>query len=409
MANNAKIKAAGIDPGRSRRYGDTWTSQLFVLADYYNVQPADARTSPRSTPHNKVKYADTPAGARGLPAPRRRLREGLVPEQGLRVGQVRRRRSSMLAAGQGRALPDARRSRCRTIATNDPGQAQRHRLLRPAGRRRRQERRDDLDAGRRSTSRRRPRAPSSTRPRSSSPSSPRPRAARRRAQGVRADRPVRGQGLPRCRTTCLPAIKDIQPYIDDGNVTPGARVPVAGQGPGARADHRRGRLRACATAAGRRRRCTTRTSKKQAKQLGLAGLVEPQRETSRAGRSARAAPTPRREETVGMSIGRRDAAAPARARERRGRGGDGARARTRTGSTCRRRGLLRLLRGPDVRVVLLQPDPLDAVRLEFIGLDNFAQFFQEPALTSGLTQHAHLRRRHHRARRSSSGCCWRCC
>uniref|UniRef100_UPI0012FB78FC extracellular solute-binding protein n=1 Tax=Sedimentibacter sp. B4 TaxID=304766 RepID=UPI0012FB78FC len=31
MANNAKIKAAGIDPV-IQTYGDTWTSQLFVLA-----------------------------------------------------------------------------------------------------------------------------------------------------------------------------------------------------------------------------------------------------------------------------------------------------------------------------------------------------------------------------------------
>ena len=36
MANNAKIKAAGIDPV-IQTYGDTWTSQLFVLADFHNV------------------------------------------------------------------------------------------------------------------------------------------------------------------------------------------------------------------------------------------------------------------------------------------------------------------------------------------------------------------------------------
>ncbi len=39
MANNKKIKAAGIDPV-IQSYKDTWTSQLFVLADYYNVQAA---------------------------------------------------------------------------------------------------------------------------------------------------------------------------------------------------------------------------------------------------------------------------------------------------------------------------------------------------------------------------------
>ena len=36
MANNAKIKAAGIAPV-IQTYGDTWTSQLFVLGDYHNV------------------------------------------------------------------------------------------------------------------------------------------------------------------------------------------------------------------------------------------------------------------------------------------------------------------------------------------------------------------------------------
>ena len=35
-ANNEKIKEAGIAPVIAT-YGDTWTSQLFVLADYYNV------------------------------------------------------------------------------------------------------------------------------------------------------------------------------------------------------------------------------------------------------------------------------------------------------------------------------------------------------------------------------------
>ena len=36
MANNAKIKAAGVAPV-IQTYGDTWTSQLFVLADFHNV------------------------------------------------------------------------------------------------------------------------------------------------------------------------------------------------------------------------------------------------------------------------------------------------------------------------------------------------------------------------------------
>jgi raffinose/stachyose/melibiose transport system substrate-binding protein len=38
-ANNAAILEAGIPPVLAT-FGDTWTSQLFVLADYYNVEQA---------------------------------------------------------------------------------------------------------------------------------------------------------------------------------------------------------------------------------------------------------------------------------------------------------------------------------------------------------------------------------
>ena len=47
-ANNDAILAAGITPV-SDSYTDTWTSQLFVLADYYNVKKR-SRIGPRSTP-----------------------------------------------------------------------------------------------------------------------------------------------------------------------------------------------------------------------------------------------------------------------------------------------------------------------------------------------------------------------
>ncbi len=59
MANNAKIKAAGIDPV-IQTYGDTWTSQLFVLADYYNVQASQSDWATQYTA-NKAKYVDQPA------------------------------------------------------------------------------------------------------------------------------------------------------------------------------------------------------------------------------------------------------------------------------------------------------------------------------------------------------------
>jgi len=59
MANNEKIKAAGIDPV-IQSYGETWTSQLFVLADFHNVTQAQADWAEKYTA-NQAKYVDEPA------------------------------------------------------------------------------------------------------------------------------------------------------------------------------------------------------------------------------------------------------------------------------------------------------------------------------------------------------------
>jgi raffinose/stachyose/melibiose transport system substrate-binding protein len=59
MANNAKIKAAGIDPV-IQSYQDTWTSQLLVLADYHNIAAADPGWAQKYT-DGQVKYAQEPA------------------------------------------------------------------------------------------------------------------------------------------------------------------------------------------------------------------------------------------------------------------------------------------------------------------------------------------------------------
>lgn len=64
MANNAKIKEAGKVPVATT-FGDTWSSQLFVLADYYNVQ-AEVPTFAADYTANKAKYASTPAAERGF-------------------------------------------------------------------------------------------------------------------------------------------------------------------------------------------------------------------------------------------------------------------------------------------------------------------------------------------------------
>jgi raffinose/stachyose/melibiose transport system substrate-binding protein len=64
MANNEKIKAAGKIPV-IQTFGDTWTSQLFVLADFYNVQAAVPDFADQYTA-GKAKYATTPAALRGF-------------------------------------------------------------------------------------------------------------------------------------------------------------------------------------------------------------------------------------------------------------------------------------------------------------------------------------------------------
>jgi len=64
MANNEKIKAAGKVPV-IQTFGDTWTSQLFVLGDYFNVQAAVPNFAADYTA-NKAKYATTPAAMKGF-------------------------------------------------------------------------------------------------------------------------------------------------------------------------------------------------------------------------------------------------------------------------------------------------------------------------------------------------------
>jgi raffinose/stachyose/melibiose transport system substrate-binding protein len=64
MANNEKVKAAG-KVAVAQTYGDTWSSQLFVLADFYNVQAAEPNFAADYTA-NKAKYATSPAAMTGF-------------------------------------------------------------------------------------------------------------------------------------------------------------------------------------------------------------------------------------------------------------------------------------------------------------------------------------------------------
>ena len=65
MKNNAAIKkAGGVDPVE-QTYGDTWTSQLFVLGDFHNVSAQVPDFAEKYTA-GQVKYSNTPAALAGF-------------------------------------------------------------------------------------------------------------------------------------------------------------------------------------------------------------------------------------------------------------------------------------------------------------------------------------------------------
>ncbi|WP_421760440.1 ABC transporter substrate-binding protein [Devosia sp.] len=63
-ANNDKIKTAG-KTAVIQTFGATWTSQLFVLGDFYNVLASDPNFATDYTA-GKAKYASTPAAMKGF-------------------------------------------------------------------------------------------------------------------------------------------------------------------------------------------------------------------------------------------------------------------------------------------------------------------------------------------------------
>jgi raffinose/stachyose/melibiose transport system substrate-binding protein len=116
-ANNDAIKEAGIAPVIAT-FGDTWTSQLFVLADFYNVAAAQPSFADDYT-GNQAKIATTPEAMAGFVY----LQEGFEKdwwqqdyatttfEQGL----------GLLANGEGAHYPMLSFA-LSTIATNFPDQ-----------------------------------------------------------------------------------------------------------------------------------------------------------------------------------------------------------------------------------------------------------------------------------------------
>ena len=114
MTNNARSRRRGIDPVE-QTYGETWTSQLFVLGDFHNVEAqvpdfaAKYTASQAEVRHHAGRAGRVPAHPGG--------QRGRLPQQGLRLGQVQRRRQGGRHR-QGGALPDARRSRQPTSRTS---------------------------------------------------------------------------------------------------------------------------------------------------------------------------------------------------------------------------------------------------------------------------------------------------
>lgn len=64
MENNEKIKEAGLIPVIGT-FKETWTAQLIILSDYYNLQ-AEYPTFAEEYTANKAKFATTPAALRGF-------------------------------------------------------------------------------------------------------------------------------------------------------------------------------------------------------------------------------------------------------------------------------------------------------------------------------------------------------
>jgi raffinose/stachyose/melibiose transport system substrate-binding protein len=100
ISNSEKIKTAGIAPIIAS-YGDTWTSQLFVLADFANVAAQDPDWAKKYT-NNKAKDADQPAFA-GFQHTQEVFDKGLVNKDYASLTNVNALK--MLATGQGAQYP----------------------------------------------------------------------------------------------------------------------------------------------------------------------------------------------------------------------------------------------------------------------------------------------------------------
>ena len=141
IANSEAIKAAGTAAPIVQTYGDTWTSQLFVLGDFNNVLAENPDWAEEYT-NNEAKYVDQPALA-GFEHLQEVFEKELL-QRGLRVRAVCRRREHG-RHGRRRAVPDAHVRRG-PAHDDEPrgGRCRRH--VPAAGARRRDERPHGVDA-----------------------------------------------------------------------------------------------------------------------------------------------------------------------------------------------------------------------------------------------------------------------
>ena len=213
MANNEKIKAAGKTAViQSFGVGSTWTSQLFVLGDFFNVQAAVPNFAADYTA-GKAKYAETPAAVKGFQYGEDVFKAGYLNEdfavatfeEARRQGRNRR----------GRSLPDAE-LRGLDDPAPQPRERRRCRLLRHSGRRCHEEWPHRVDAGRHLHPQDRPSTP--RKPRSSSPMWPRlPAAISRPPPLAPPDRTSSRAAL--CPTDVPPVVADLLPYFQQEGTT----------------------------------------------------------------------------------------------------------------------------------------------------------------------------------------------
>ncbi|WP_062298705.1 ABC transporter substrate-binding protein [Demequina maris] len=65
VSNTQAIKDAGYDNALIQSFGDTWTSQIIMLADYYNIYNEDPDWAAKYTA-NEAHYSDTPVALRSF-------------------------------------------------------------------------------------------------------------------------------------------------------------------------------------------------------------------------------------------------------------------------------------------------------------------------------------------------------